>query len=52
MAKVFDVSGRGPSNKRLMILGIGMIIASLVISTLLVFKSQADWRTTPASRPT
>lgn len=40
MAKVFDVSGRGPSNKRLMILGIGMIIASLVISTLLVFKSQ------------
>lgn len=40
MAKIFDVSGRGPSNRRLMILGIGMIIASLVVATLLVFKSQ------------
>jgi len=40
MAKIFDVSGRGPSNKRLMALGIGMIIASLIIATLLVFKSQ------------
>jgi hypothetical protein len=40
MAKVFDTSGRGPSNKRLMALGIGMIIASIVIATLLVFKSQ------------
>ncbi len=40
MARVFDTSGRGPSNKRLMALGIGMIIASIVIATLLVFKSQ------------
>ena len=40
MAKIFDISGRGPSNKRLMALGIGMLIASIVIATLLVYKSQ------------
>jgi ABC-type transporter Mla subunit MlaD len=40
MAKIFDISGRGPSNQRLMALGIGTIIVSLIIATLLVFKSQ------------
>ena len=40
MAKIFDISGRGASNKRLMALGIGMLIASIVIATLLVYKSQ------------
>ena len=40
MAKVFDISGRGPSNRRLLIAGVLMIVASVVVATLLVFKSQ------------
>ena len=39
MAKVFDISGRGPSNRRLVVAGIGMIIASALIAALLVAKS-------------
>lgn len=39
MAKVFDISGRGPSNKRLMVAGIGMIVVSALIAALLVAKS-------------
>jgi virulence factor Mce-like protein len=40
MPVIFDLSGRGPSNKRLMTLGICMIVTALVMVTLLVFKSQ------------
>lgn len=37
--RVFDLSGRGPSNKRLMVAGIGMIVASVLVAMLLVAKS-------------
>ncbi len=39
MAKIFDISGRGPSNRKLLIAGIAMIVASAVIASLLVAKS-------------
>ena len=39
MAKIFDISGRGPSAKRLMVMGIGMIVVSTIIVALLVAKS-------------
>lgn len=39
MAKIFDISGRGPSNRSLMIAGIALIVASALIVVLLVGKS-------------
>lgn len=39
MAKVFDLSGRGPSDKRLIVAGIAMIVASVLVAVLLVAKS-------------
>ncbi len=39
MAKIFDISGRGPSSRRLTVAGIGLIAASALIATLLVAKS-------------
>lgn len=39
MAKIFDISGRGPSNQRLLVAGIGLIIASALVAALLVAKS-------------
>lgn len=40
MAKIFDISGRGPSNRNLMIAGAAMIVVSILIAALLVAKSQ------------
>lgn len=40
MARVFDISGRGPTPRRLMVLGITMIVASCIVAALLVAKSQ------------
>jgi ABC-type transporter Mla subunit MlaD len=39
MAKIFDISGRGPSSKSLLLAGLGMIVASAIIAGLLVAKS-------------
>ena len=39
MAKIFDISGRGPSNKTLLMAGLAMIMASVIIGALLVAKS-------------
>jgi ABC-type transporter Mla subunit MlaD len=39
MAKIFDISGRGPSNKKLLIAGLAMLVASAIIASLLVAKS-------------
>lgn len=40
MAKVFDISGRGPSGKKLLIAGVAMIAVSVIIAALLVAKSE------------
>ncbi|MBU3751809.1 MAG: MCE family protein [Mycobacterium sp.] len=40
MAKIFDISGRGPSNQKLLIAGLVMIVVSAIIAMLLVAKSQ------------
>jgi ABC-type transporter Mla subunit MlaD len=40
MAKVFDISGRGPSSRSLLLAGLGMIVVSALIAALLVAKSQ------------
>ena len=40
MAKIFDISGRGPSNRSLLLAGLAMIAVSIVIAALLVAKSQ------------
>lgn len=40
MAKIFDISGRGPSNRNLLIAGLAMIVVSCIIAALLVAKSQ------------
>lgn len=39
MAKIFDISGRGPSNRRLLFAGIGLVVVSAIIAALLVAKS-------------
>ncbi|MDA2991293.1 MAG: MlaD family protein, partial [Actinomycetota bacterium] len=39
MAKIFDISGRGPTNRQLMLAGIALITASAVAVVLLVGKS-------------
>ena len=39
MAKIFDISGRGPTNRQLMLAGIALITASAVAVALLVGKS-------------
>ncbi len=39
MAKTFDISGRGPTNRQLVLAGIAMIAASALIVVLLVAKS-------------
>lgn len=39
MAKIFDISGRGPSNRSLLTAGLAMIVASILIGALLVAKS-------------
>jgi ABC-type transporter Mla subunit MlaD len=39
MAKIFDISGRGPSNRSLLIAGVSMIVVSAIIAALLVAKS-------------
>jgi ABC-type transporter Mla subunit MlaD len=40
MAKIFDISGRGPSNRNLLIAGSAMVVVSILIAALLVAKSQ------------
>ena len=40
MAKIFDISGRGPSNKTLLIAGTAMLVVSALIAALLVAKSE------------
>ena len=40
MAKIFDISGRGPSNRSLLIAGLAMIAASILIAALLIAKSE------------
>ena len=39
MAKIVDISGRGPSTKRLILAGVALIVASVIVTTLLVAKS-------------
>lgn len=39
MAKTFDLSGRGPSNRQLMLAGISMVAVSVLVAVLLVAKS-------------
>ena len=36
MAKIFDISGRGPSNRNLLIAGSAMVVVSILIAALLV----------------
>ena len=38
--RVFDISGRGPSDRKLFIAGVAMMAASAVVAVLLVAKSQ------------
>ncbi|MFM9034118.1 MAG: MlaD family protein [Mycobacterium sp.] len=40
MAKIFDISGRGPSNRNLLLAGIAMLAVTILIAALLIAKSQ------------